>query len=149
MSWLPVVTIVTVGLMVGVELAVASVVNPIADRLPDNAGVVARREAARRLGRVMPFWYIGSVLLTAGTALTLPARGTGVAPAWVAAALLAISIVLSVALLVPINNRSKDWTPTTAPVDWRQQLRRWDRLHGGRLVLIVAAFVLVVVAVAR
>jgi hypothetical protein len=149
MSWLPIVTIVAVGLMVGVELAVAFVVNPVADRLPDNVGVLARREGARMLGRVMPFWYVGSLLLTAGTAVALPSRDPGTAPAWVAVALLAVSIVLSVALLVPINDRTKDWTPATVPDDWREQLHRWDRLHRARLVLIVAAFALVAVATAR
>ena len=53
---------------------------------------------------------------------------------------------MSVALLVPINNRSKAWTPETAPADWREQRGRWDRLHVVRVMLIVAAFTLVAAA---
>lgn len=54
---LVVVTVVLVGLMVGVELALAAFVNPIFDRLPNDGGLAARSDGARLLGRVMPLWY--------------------------------------------------------------------------------------------
>lgn len=146
MEWLSIVAVVVVGLMVGVELSVAFVMNPIFGRLPQEAGIAARSDGARMLGRVMPFWYIGSTLLVVGTALAVPAAA---GPAWVAVALLLVSVVMSVTLLVPINNRSKAWTPETVPADWRAQKSRWDRLHLVRLALIVAAFVLVAVAATR
>lgn len=146
MEWLSIVAVVVVGLMVGVELSVAFVMNPIFGRLPQEAGIAARSDGARMLGRVMPFWYIGSTLLVVGTALAVPAAA---GPAWVAVALLLVSVVMSVTLLVPINNRSKVWTPETVPADWRAQKSRWDRLHLVRLALIVAAFVLVTVAATR
>jgi Domain of unknown function (DUF1772) len=145
MEWLQIIAVVVVGLMVGVELSVAFVINPIVDRLPGNAGLLARSDGARMLGRAMPIWYIGSTLLAAGSALSDPAAAV---PGWSAVALLLMSVVMSVALLVPINNRSKGWTPETAPADWREQRGRWDRLHMVRLALIVAAFVLVTVAAA-
>lgn len=142
MEWLAVGAVVVIGLMVGVELSVAFVINPIADRLPDRAGLLARSDGARMLGRLMPFWYIASTLLAVGTALTRPVP----AAAWTAVALLIISVIMSIVLLVPINNRSKDWTPDTAPADWREQVTRWDRWHLARLAGIVVAFVLVAVA---
>ena len=145
MDWLPIVTVVVVGLMVGVEASVAFVINPIVDRLPGNAGLLARSDGARMLGRTMPFWYVGSLVLTVATALLVPAAAWA---AWTAAVLLVLSIVMSIALLVPINNRSKGWTPETAPADWREQSGRWDRLHIGRVAMIVAAFALVTVAAA-
>lgn len=146
MEWLPIVAVVVVGLMVGVELSVAFVMNPIFEGLPEDAGIAARSHGGRMLGRVMPFWYIGGTLLVAGTALAEPAAA---GPAWTAVALLLASVVISVAVLVPINNRSKKWTPETVPDDWREQKSRWDRLHLVRLALIVAAFVLVTVAATR
>ncbi|MHC1557775.1 anthrone oxygenase family protein [Actinomycetospora sp. C-140] len=143
---LAVVTATVVGLMVGVELAVAFVVNPILLRLPAGASLAARADGGRMLGRLMPFWYVGSLILTA--ALAAVAWGTPSATsALVAGGLLALSVVLSVALLVPINNRSRTWTAEDHPDDWREQHQRWDRLHHGRVAIIVAAFVLVVVAV--
>ena len=145
MNWLPILTVVVVGLMVGVEASVAFVINPIVDRLPGNAGLLARSDGARMLGRTMPFWYVGSLVLTVATALLVPAAAWA---AWTAAVLLVLSIVMSIALLVPINNRSKGWTPETAPADWREQRGRWDRLHVVRVAMIVAAFALLTVAAA-
>lgn len=50
----------------------------------------------------MPFWYIGSMILTA--VLTLLTRGTATAAtAFTVTALLAISVVMSSTLLVPIQ----------------------------------------------
>jgi hypothetical protein len=144
-SALAVITVTVVGLMVGVEFAVAFVINPILLRLPAGASLTARADGGRMLGRAMPFWYIGSLILT--TALTAVTWGTtSAATALVGAALLALSVIMSIALLVPINNRSKTWTAESHPDDWREQHRRWDRLHYGRIAIIVAAFVLVAVA---
>lgn len=66
--------------------------------------------------------------------------------ALIAAGLLAVSVIMSVLLLVPINNRSLAWTVEDHPEDWREQFRRWDRLHYVRLAIILAAFVLIAVA---
>ena len=98
------------------------------------------------LGRVMPFWYIGSMLLTA--ALAVMTWGTTTATtALIATALLAVSVIMSITLLVPINNRSVTWTADNHPDDWREQNQRWDRLHYLRVAVIIAAFALVAVAV--
>ena len=127
------------------RVSVAFVVNPIVDRLPGNAGLLARADGGRMLGRAMPFWYFGSLALTAATALVLPA---GAWAAWTAAALLTLSVVLSVAVLVPINNRGKTWTPENRPEDWKEQMNRWDRFHYVRVAVIIAAFALLVAALA-
>lgn len=144
-STLAVITTTVFGLMVGVEFSVAFVINPILLRLPVDASMSARADGGRMLGRVMPFWYIGSLLLT--VALTVVTWGSPTAEAaLIAAALLALSVVISLLLLVPINNRAQKWTPENRPDDWKEQQQRWDRLHYGRVAIIVAAFVLVAVA---
>jgi uncharacterized membrane protein len=140
-----VITATIVGTMVGVEFAVAVFVNPILLRLPAGASIEARADGGRVLGRVMPFWYFGSLILTAG--LAIATCGESAAGAAIAAAgLLAVSVVMSIALLVPINNRSATWTADHHPDDWREQQQRWDRLHYARVAIIVAAFVLTLVA---
>jgi uncharacterized membrane protein len=147
LSELAVVTATVVGTMVGVEFAVAVFVNPILLRLPAGSSLEARADGGRVLGRVMPFWYIGSLILTA--ALAAATWGAPAASAAVAAtALLAVSVIMSVALLVPINNRSVTWTADDHPDDWREQQTRWDRLHYARVAVIIAGFVLTLVAVA-
>lgn len=143
---LAVIAAAVVGLMVGVELAVALVVNRILLGLGPGPCLEGRAHGARMLGRVMPFWYCGSVGVT--IALTVATWGsTEAVITLVAAALLALSVVLSVTLLVPINNRSMSWTAAEHPTDWREQLASWDRYHYGRLAIIVAAYVLILVAI--
>ncbi len=64
----------------------------------------------------------------------------------VGAGLLAVSVVMSVVLLVPINNKAAAWTAEDHPIDWREQHRRWDRLHYARLAVITAGFAMIAVA---
>jgi hypothetical protein len=146
---LAIVTASVVGTMVGVEFAVAVFVNPIFQRMPVGAALEARADGGRVLGRVMPFWYVGSLILTAGlAAATWDRSATAAGAAIAAAALLTVSVIMSVALLVPINNRAVTWTARDHPDDYREQERRWDRLHYARVAIILAGFVLTVVAVA-
>lgn len=113
--------------------------------LPVGASLAARAHGGRMLGRAMPFWYVGSLILVA--ALAVLAWGTQTsALSLTGAALLAASVVLSITVLVPINNRSVTWTTESHPADWREQSQRWDRFHYARVAIIVAAFVVVVMA---
>jgi Domain of unknown function (DUF1772) len=144
---LGVVTATVTGIMVGVEFSVAIFVNAIMLRLPIGPSIEARADGGRVLGRVMPFWYVASLILT--VALAIATWGTPAASAAIAAAILvAISVVMSITLLVPINNRSKNWTADNHPYDWREQGHRWDSLHYARVAIIVAGFVFILVAVA-
>ncbi|GAA4117233.1 MULTISPECIES: DUF1772 domain-containing protein [Streptomyces] len=142
---LEVTTTVVVGLMVGVEFAVAFVMNPIFNGLPDDSNQSARSHGGRMLGAVMPFWYIGSLVLAVIWVVAGRHRG-GTGLVVIAAALLILSVIMSLLLLVPINNRGKTWTAETRPADWKEQLSRWDRYHYIRVAIIVAAFTLLVTA---
>ena len=142
---LEVFTIVIVGVMVGVEFSVAFVINPIFDALPEDSGQLGRAHGGRMLGAVMPFWYIGSLALSAIWAVAgWHHHGAGLVV--IAAGLLILSVIMSVLLLVPINNRGKTWTPENRPADWKQQMNHWDRLHYVRIAVIIAAFALLVAA---
>src|ERR1700754_2305226 len=104
LSALEVVTIVVVGVMVGVEFSVAFVINPILNALPEDSGQLGRAHGGRMLGAVMPFWYITSLVLAAVWAIAgWHHHGTGLVV--IAGALLILSVIMSILLLVPINNR--------------------------------------------
>jgi uncharacterized membrane protein len=142
---LEVFTTVVVGVMVGVEFAVAVIFKRILDALPGDAGQLGHAHGGRMLGAVMPFWYIGSVVLVGiWAAGHWHHHGTGLVVT--AGVLLIVSVIMSVLLLVPINNRNKTWTPENRPADWQQQLDRWNRLHYVRVADIIAAFALLVAA---
>ncbi|MFD0035913.1 anthrone oxygenase family protein, partial [Streptomyces sp. NPDC127172] len=142
---LEVVTTVVVGVMVGVEFSVAFVINRILNALPGDAGQLGHAHGGRMLGAVMPFWYIGSLVLAAIWAIAgWHDHGTGLVVT--AAGLLILSVIMSILLLVPINNRNKTWTPENRPADWKEQLNRWNRWHYVRVAVLIAAFTLLVTA---
>ena len=144
---LEVFTIVVVGLMVGVEFSVAFVINPILNGLPEDSGVLGRAHGARMLGTLVPVWYLTSLVLTAVWAVAGRHRpGAGLVVT--AAALLISSVLMSLLLLVPINDRGKTWTPENRPADWKEQKNRWDRFHYVRVAVLIAAFALLAAALA-
>lgn len=140
---LEIVTTVVVGVLVGVEFSVAFIVNPILNALPDDSTQLGHAHGGRMLGALMPFWYIGSLVLAAVWAIARwNERGTGLVVG--AAGLLVLSVAMSILLLVPINNRNKTWTPENRPADWKQQLNRWLRFHYLRVAVLIAALTLLV-----
>ncbi|MEU8598233.1 DUF1772 domain-containing protein [Streptomyces globisporus] len=144
---LQIVTTVIVGLLVGVEFSVAFVINRILDALPDDSAQLGRSHGGRMLGALMPFWYIGSLVLSAIWAVAGWGEG-GVGLVVAAGGLLLLSVVMSLLLLVPINNRGKTWTPENRPEDWKEQMNRWDRYHYARVAILIAAFASLVTALA-
>jgi len=144
---LEVITTVVLGLMVGVEFSVSFVINPILNALPEDSGQLGHAHGGRMLGAVMPIWYIGSLVLVAVWAIA-GWHHDGAGLVVTAGALLILSVIMSLLLLVPINNRNKTWTPENRPADWKQQMNHWNRFHYVRVAVIIAAFTLLVAALA-
>lgn len=142
---LDIVTTTCIGLMIGVEFAVSAFINPILRQLDPAARADATRLFARKLGFVMPFWYAGSFVLllaegfvrrhTGGLALLLTASGI-----WAAV------IVLTLAFLVPINNRIIQLPQGTFPPEAEREHRRWDRMHRVRVAALTAAMICFLIA---
>lgn len=128
-----------IGPLVGFEFAVAAVFNPLAAGLPDGGFRLMRGAGSRWLGAAMPFWYVGTLLVVLGIAVS-----TGDAVTIGAVALMGVAVVLSVAVLVPINRRIGRWR-SDADVD-RGLARRWDVLHDVRVALLVGTLVLVILS---
>jgi hypothetical protein len=132
------VALVIAGPMVGVEIAVAAFANPVFGRLPDDAFRQARSDGSRVLGKVMPFWYIAA--LVALIAAAVVTREWLVAAS---AAVMAVVVLMTVSLMVPINNRISRWTDDSD----RDLARRWDRLHWLRVILLMVMVVLLATGV--
>ena len=135
-----IVALVLTGPLVGVELGVAAFTNPLASKLPDEAYRAFRSGGSRLLGALMPFWYVGTlVVLIAGAVLTRDVLAIS------AVALMGVALLLTVTVLVPINNRISAWR-STADVN-RDLAGRWDRLHWVRVGVLVAMFVVLTIGV--
>jgi uncharacterized membrane protein len=143
---LTVAAIVSIGLMIGAELAVSAFINPIVWQLDEKSRGQAARLFARRLGTAMPFWYVGNFLLL--VALFLLLRGQpGTAVLGAASGIWAAVIILTVIFLVPINNRLARPDAELPLGEAHRQHRRWDAMHRARVVALVAAFTLLLLAV--
>ena len=138
---LNVVAIIIAGLMVGSELAIAAIVHPTLDRLPDAVHQPAASALARVMGRVMSVWYVLVLLLTLAE-VYIQWRQSGRLPICVvtSAILWVWASVFSITSLVPINNRIASWEKVALPADWKTFRRRWDLLHRWRVALLTIAF---------
>ncbi len=107
-----------------------------------------RSSFAAQLGRVMPFWMVGSTLLNLLLLFRFERLNT---VSWrlaaIALAIQVAAVVLSLIGPVPINSRIAKWTPESLPSDWRNQEHRWDLYHGVRTVALIVAFALLVLSV--
>jgi Domain of unknown function (DUF1772) len=105
---------------------------------------MVRSALAATLGRVMPFWMAGSVVLN--LLLLLPFAHLN-RLAWrlaaTAFAIQVLAVVFSLAGPVPINNRIAKWMPQSLPGDWKVQEHRWNVYHWITCGLIVAFAILV------
>jgi len=142
---LEVTAIIVAGTMTGNEIAVAVFFHPQINRLPDAVHAPVARSLARALGAAMPFWYALTFLLTVAVAFV--ARSSWTTPRWLglsSATLIACMIIYSVLLAVPINNQVARWQPDSLPKNWRELRARWDFLHQVRVVVLIAALILLV-----
>jgi len=137
------VSILTAALLVGNELAVALFIHPVLYSVTDEAHVRVAKPLARRLGRIMPFWYAMSLGFAILQLLTI---GRAALPSWwlccAAVILLGMIIVLTILLPVPINNQIAGWNLDRLPADWLSLRRRWDLYHRIRVVLLLVALTL-------
>lgn len=145
MLTLQIITITVAGLMVGNEFAVAAFIHPALNRLPEDASVSGASAVASILGRYMPFWYALTLLLTLCDAVVLHLLfGRWPVLIGVSALLWVVSILYSVTMLVPINNRVSSWTPGNRPSDWKSDRNRWDQLHRWRVLLLTISLVFLI-----
>ena len=131
------------GLMAGNEFAVAAFVHPQLHKLGHNAHAQTAALLARVLGKAMPLWYGVVFVLIFGAAFEHRSVSSG--PGLfigLAAILWAVTIVFTIAMLVPINNRIAKLNPEHPYDCWLEDRSRWDQLHQVRVALLIMAFVL-------
>jgi uncharacterized membrane protein len=136
-------TATVVGLMAGNEFAVAAFVHPQLHKLGQSTHAQAAAPLAGVLGKAMPFWYGIALLVILGAAFEHRPVSTGPGLFLLMAAILwTATIVFTITMLVPINNRIAKMDPDHPYDCWLQDRSRWDQLHQLRVALLIMAFVL-------
>ena len=133
MYWLVMVMMASVFAMIGVELSVSAFIAPAVHKLEPAAMKEAAGWFASSMGKVMPFWYAGNLVLL--VLLAWLERKSSDFPLLLAAAGLWLLIIVgTLVFLVPLNNRVAAGAP-----DWEEQYGTWCRRHLGRVVLLIVA----------
>jgi uncharacterized membrane protein len=143
---LDIVTTLCIGLLIGTEFAVSAFINPILNQLDGRAQASATRLFAKKLGTAMPFWYSASLLLLIAAAV-MHRQQSGSPLLIVASVIWAAVIVVSITVLVPINNRIIRFGGDQFPAEARREHHKWDALHRLRVVALAAAMGCFLVAI--
>ena len=141
MHFLDIATILCAAFMTGNEIAVSLFVNPVIWQLDETSQAKALRLFAALGAKAMPIWYIASFVLMAIEACL---RLHQLAFPWIVAAagLWIATIVYTLLVLLPINNRIAVLEVNALPSGWLQQHRRWDAHHRVRILLLILAVAL-------
>lgn len=139
-------SLLLVGWIAGAELGSWCCVQPVVARLPYEQFVAAEQGMLRSFGRLMPVLMPLSGILA--VALIFVSRGDARVVFWlrVAAALcIAVTVVTTLLVNVPINTQTEGWQLTNDPSAWEQMRHRWHFFQGVRGALFAAAFVLLAI----
>lgn len=66
---------------------------------------------------------------------------------WLAVGAIALSVVFTVAVNMPINLATGKWNPHEPPADWKDSRGLWEKFQGVRSWLLLAGFLLVCASV--
>ena len=127
------------GLLAGNELATLIGFHPALRALPLEAQIEAERTLTARLGKIMPFYMIGTVASVVAAAVDR--RGApGVRLAGSAAAATGLMLATTLVGNVPLNARTVAYPADGDPAGYRAIRRRWEQLHVVRVLLDLGAF---------
>jgi uncharacterized membrane protein len=128
--------------MVGNEFAVAAFIHPQIRKLNNSTHAKLPLRSPQSSAKRAPLYGLVLVLLVGAAFEHRPvSRGPGLLLVF-AACLWTATIVFTITMLVPINNRIAGMNPTHPYAGWSQDRARWDRLHQIRVALLTVALVL-------
>jgi uncharacterized membrane protein len=139
-------SLLLVGWIAGAELGSWCCVQPVIARLPHEQYVAAEQAMLRTFGRIMPVVMPLSGVLT--IALVIVSRGERSLVLWlrVAAVIcIAVTVVTTLTVNVPINTQTASWQLTNDTSEWHHIRERWHVFQGVRGGLFAAAFVLLTI----
>jgi uncharacterized membrane protein len=139
-------SLLLVGWIAGAELGSWCCVQPVVARLPYEQFVAAEQGMLRTFGRLMPVLMPLSGILA--IALIILSREETSFVVWLrvaAAFCIAVTVVTTLLVNVPINTQTASWQLTNDPSEWQQMRERWHFFQGVRGGLFAFAFVLLTI----
>ena len=142
---LEILVLIFAGTLVGNELAIGLFIHPQMSLQDDCTHLSMSKALAKTLGRYMPGWYVVVVFLTIALSVEFYRHDhPGFVAEAIASGIWIVSILLSVVVEVPINNVIANLDPANPPKNWQTLRAKWDRFHGYRNILLLAAFIFLI-----
>jgi hypothetical protein len=140
-------TIVLFSLVMGVFWGTWFSLSRTMDQLSGETFVAVGHQMIQNLGVPMAI-LLPLALLSALVTLALLRKGRQTVPFWWVLAgflLMAVALVITLAVEVPIDDQIQGWTAATLPGDWRSIQARWEQFHTVRTFLSIAAVIAVTI----
>jgi uncharacterized membrane protein len=144
---LEILALLAVGWVSGAEIGSWFGIQPIVEKLPYEQQINLEQAMLKTFGRVMPILMPLSAVIVIG--LAIYSRHDSNVVLWlriIAAICIAITIVTTLIINVPINNLTARWQITEDFEKWSQMRTRWHMFQGIRGGLFLASFILLTIA---
>ena len=144
---LEIVALLAIGWVAGAEIGSWFGIQPIVDRLPYEQQVNLEQQMLKSFGKVMPVIMPFSAVIV--IVLAFFSRDDPSAVMWlriIAAICIAITIVTTLTINVPINNLTANWQLNESFEKWSQMRTRWHLFQGVRGGLFLVSFILLTIA---
>jgi uncharacterized membrane protein len=144
---LEIVALLAIGWIAGAEIGSWFGIQPIVAKLPYEQQVNLEQQMLSSFGKVMP--VIMPFSAVAVVLLAVFSRNDPTVVMWLrvaAAACIAITIVTTLTINVPINNLTARWELAKDSEKWTQMRARWHLYQGVRGGLFLVSFVLLTIA---
>jgi hypothetical protein len=144
---LEIVAILAIGWVAGAEIGSWFGIQPVVAKLPYEQQVNLEQHMLKSFGRVMPIIMPFSAVVA--IVLAVFSRNDPSTVMWlriIAASCIAITIVTTLTINVPINNLTARWQLTEDFEKWSQMRTRWHFFQGVRGGLFLVSFVLLIIS---
>ena len=144
---LEILALLAIGWVAGAEIGSWFGIQPIVDRLPYEQQVNLEQRMLKSFGKVMPVIMPFSAVIV--IVLAFFSHDDPNAVMWlriIAALCIAITIVTTLTINVPINNLTAKWQLNESFEKWSQMQTRWHFFQGVRGGLFLLSFLLLIIA---
>jgi uncharacterized membrane protein len=144
---LEIVALLAIGWVAGAEIGSWFGIQPIVGKLPYEQQVNLEQEMLKSFGRIMPIIMPFSAVVA--IVLAFFSRNDPNEIMWlrtIAALCIAITIVTTLTINVPINSLTAKWQLTDSFEKWSQMRTRWHLFQGIRGGLFFVSFILLTIA---
>jgi hypothetical protein len=139
--------LLTAGWISGAEIGSWFGIQPLINKLPYQQQVHLEQAMLKTFGKVMPVLMPLCAIVVIVLAI-LSYRDTAVVM-WLrilAAACVSVTIITTLTINVPINNRTSRWQSAENHENWTRMRARWHFFQGIRGLLFLVSFILLTIA---